>query len=80
MDDPDAPPVRVRKIDWRAVIRHLDALPEGTTVYVGIVDQSVRTHLKHGRYQYLDPSRYDIWTEKDGESRTRARLYMRRKT
>lgn len=70
---------RVRKIDWRRVIKELDALPPQTDALIGVVDQSVRTHLKKGRYSYIDPSRYVIWTEGLPGSRTQARLYMRRK-
>lgn len=70
---------RVRKIDWRRVIEELDALPPQTDALIGVVDQSVRTHLKKGRYSYIDPSRYVIWTEGLPGSRTQARLYMRRK-
>lgn len=50
----------------------------GTTFYVGIVDQSVRTHLRKGRYRYINPSLYDAWTEKTGDG-TKAHLFVRRK-
>ena len=70
---------RVRKIDWRHVVRLLDEMPPQTEAFIGVLDQSVRTHLKKGRYSYIDPSRYVIWTESVDGSRTKARLYMKRK-
>lgn len=70
---------RVRKIDWRHVINILETLPDETDAFIGVVDQSVRTHLKKGRYSYIDPSRYHIWTEAIPGSRTQARLYMKRR-
>ena len=82
MDSTDGRPEvkpRVRKIDWQRVVRELDALPPQTNTFIGVVDQSIRTHLKKGRYTYIDPSRYVIWTEAVAGSRTQARLYMKRK-
>lgn len=54
-----------------------DDMP-GETLYVGVVDQSVRTHLRKGRYRYIDPSKYEAWTETAG-SGTQAHLFLRRK-
>jgi|TARA_R110000822_G_scaffold31579_2_gene91314 hypothetical protein len=72
------PIVRVRKVDWKKVIRELDALPLNTTVYVGVLDQSMRTHLKKGRMKYLNPDLYDIWTEnKNKYGGNKADLFMR---
>lgn len=70
---------RVRKIDWQRVVSILDDMEPMTKAFIGIVDQSVRTHLRKGRYSYIDPSKYVIWTVKIPESRTQARLYMQRK-
>jgi hypothetical protein len=50
-----------------------------TEAFIGVLDQSVRTHLRKGRYSYVDPSKYVIWTEALPGSRTKARLYMKRK-
>lgn len=76
---PDGVKPRVRKIDWQRVISELDALPAETQAFIGVVDQSVRTHIKKGRYSYIDPSRYDVWTEAVPGSRTQARLFMQRR-
>ena len=70
---------RLRKIDWTAVIRQLEQLPPGTPVLVAELDQSVRTHIKEGRYQQINPALYDVWTEAIDGSRTQARIYMARK-
>ena len=70
---------RVRKVDWQRVVSILDELPVETEAFIGLFDQSVRTHLRKGRYSYIDPSRYVIWTEAVPGSRTQARLYMKRK-
>lgn len=77
MDSHDRQPhARVRKIDWRKVTEIADATP-GQPFFIGICDQSVRTHFRMGRYAYIDPSLYEIWTEKvEG---TTARLFIRRK-
>lgn len=71
---------RIRKVDWQEVIRILDELPAGTDVLVGVMDQSVRSQILMGRYKYIDPSKYIIWTEKCSDSRTQVNLYMKRKT
>jgi hypothetical protein len=70
---------RVRKFDWRLVIKQLDEMPAGTTVLVGIMDQSIRTHIRNGRIKYIDPDKYDIWTEVTDGHRTQARLFMRKR-
>ena len=69
----------VRKFDWRLVVSQLDSLPAGTTVLVGVMDQSIRTHIKNGRISYIDPSAYEVWTETFKGSRTKARLFMRKR-
>lgn len=76
---PDKPRPRVRNIDWNAVIEQLDRLPVGTPVLVAELDQSVRTHIRQGRYEQINPARYDVWTEAIDGSRTKARIYMARK-
>ena len=70
---------RVRKIDWQRVVSILDDMEPETEAFIGVLDQSVRTHLKKGRYSYVDPSKYVIWTEALPGSRTKARLYMKRR-
>ena len=70
---------RIRNVDWRKVIAELDTLPPKTTVFVGVMDQSTRTHLRKGRVTYLDPDKYHIWTESVEGSRQRCRLYMQQK-
>lgn len=70
---------RFRLIDWKKVLETLDELEPGTPVIVGEVDQSIRTHIKNGRYKAIDPSRYDVWTTSVNGSRNRAILYIQRK-
>ncbi len=70
---------RVKHIDWQRVIREADAAPDGACVMVSDVDQSMRTHIRKGRFAYIDPSKYEVWTERLPESRTRANLFIRRK-
>ena len=70
---------RVKIVDWQRVIREVDALPAGQSVVINDVDQSMRTHIRKGRFTYIDPSLYEVWTERIPGSRTRANLYMRRK-
>ena len=77
--EPKQPKPRVKKIDWRAVLRHADELGPDFAVFVGEVDQSMRTHIRKGRFSYIDPSRYEVWTHAIEGSRTRARLYLRSK-
>ena len=83
MGQPDRPNgrarARVKDIDWQRVIAEVDALPDGDAAFVGVMDQSMRTHIRNGRFSYIDPSKYEVWTESDNGSRTRARLFMRRK-
>jgi hypothetical protein len=69
----------VRKIDWRKVIAHVDSLPPGTAAYVGDLDQSIRTHIRNGRYAYIDPSKYTVWTRAIEGSRTKAKIFLMRK-
>lgn len=72
------PHPRVRNIDWRRAISELDASPPGTAVYVGILDQSVRTHINTGRYSYIDPTKYRSYTRGIAGSRTQAHIYLYR--
>lgn len=67
------------RIDWQRVIAEVDSLPLGETALIGVVDQSVRTHIRKGRYSKVDPRKYEVWTEAVEGSRTMARLYMSRK-
>lgn len=72
--EPDRQPIpRVRKIDWLKVLEQCDT---HGSVFVGVVDQSMRTHIRKGRFSYIDPAKYDVWTESHEGSRTQARLYM----
>lgn len=70
---------RLREIDWDAVLTELDRHPAGTPVLVAELDQSVRTHIKQGRYKHINPALYDVWTVGIPGSRTRALIYMARK-
>lgn len=76
--DSDEDKSRLRNIDWKKVIALADAEP-GKAQYVGVMDQSMRTHIKKGRFSYIDPAKYEVWTRRDGEARNRARLYILRK-
>lgn len=76
-DDSHQPRKRVRKVDWQKVIAELDRLPAGTPVLVATLDQSVRTHIKKGRYKYIDPDKYDVWSV--AVDRTLADIYMMRR-
>jgi len=74
---------RIRLVDWEKVLTQLDeASLSGSTEWglVGTFDQSVRTHIRQGRYKSIDPSKYEVTTRlSPGEKRSRALLYMRRK-
>lgn len=84
MDQPDSRDQRarprVKDIDWQRVIAEVDALPDGKCAVVTDVDQSMRTHIRKGRFAYIDPSKYDVWTQKRPNSRTRADLFIKRRT
>jgi hypothetical protein len=69
---------RIRETDWLSVIRYLDDNPE-EIAFIGVMDQSIRTHIRKGRFKYIDPSKYEVWTESFDGSRTRAKVYMRKK-
>jgi len=70
---------RLRTIDWERVLTELDRHPAGTPVLVAELDQSIRTHIKQGRYPQINPALYDVWTVGISGSRTRAKIYMARK-
>lgn len=70
---------RIRTVDWRRAIEELDKLPAGQSVYVGELDQSVRTHINTGRYEYIDPEKYGAYTKAINKSRTRAHVYLYRR-
>ena len=78
-EEPRGPKARIRSIDWRQALRHADELGPDTAVCVGEVDQSIRTHIRKGRFAYIDPNKYEVWTRGIRGSRTRALLYLRRK-
>jgi len=69
---------RVRHTDWLSVINWLDQNP-AEIAFVGVMDQSIRTHIRKGRFSYIDPRKYEVWTEAEEGSRTRARVYMKKK-
>lgn len=73
-----SPKSRVRKVDWRRAIEELEASPPGTSVYVGILDQSVRTHINTGRYGYINPDMYRAYTRGIPGSRTQSHIYLYR--
>lgn len=73
------PKPRIKQIDWQSVIKHADEVGPDSAVLVGEVDQSMRTHIRKGRFSYIDPTKYEVWTHAVEGSRTRARLYLRRK-
>ena len=76
---PAAGRIRVRKVNWTKVLAILDAAP-GEWHLIGEFDQSVRTHIKQGRYVHIDPVLYDATTSKvEGKPRRRANLYLMRK-
>ena len=76
MDTDSEPVARVRNVDWRAVMNQCEI---NDVVCVGVMDQSIRTHIKRGRIKYLDPAKYEVWTVAHEGSRSRALLYMRKK-
>ena len=78
-EEPKQPKARIRNIDWRQVLREADRLGPEFAVCVGEVDQSIRTHIRKGRFAYIDPDKYEVWTRGAEGSRTRASLYLRRK-
>lgn len=83
MEQPDSRTARarprVKHIDWQRVIAEVDALPDDACAVVTDVDQSMRTHIRKGRFAYIDPSKYEVWTRSIPGSRTRADLHIRRK-
>lgn len=78
-EPPAAGRIRVRKVNWVKVLTILDATP-GEWHLIGEFDQSVRTHIKQGRYGHIDPALYEATTAKiEGKPRRRANLYLKRK-
>lgn len=72
------PKRRIRKVDWLSVLAVLDKNP-GKWAKIGEFDQSLRSHIRSGRYSYIDPSLYQAITEKiEGKPRNRGMLFMRR--
>ena len=78
-DNQRNPISRIRNIDWRRALTALDESPQGTSVCVGVLDQSVRTHINKGRYDYIDPAIYGAYSKAVPGSRTRAHIYLYRR-
>lgn len=78
-DPPKTSGIRVRKVNWLKVLSLLDEKP-GEWHLIGEFDQSLRTHIRHGRYKYIDPTKYEVVTRRvvGKEHTTRASIYMRR--
>lgn len=76
-------PRRVRLVDWAAVLKQLDQAAidtPGDWGEIGVFDQSLRTHIRQGRYAHIDPTKYEVTTRRaPGEKRSRAILFMRRR-
>lgn len=74
---------RIRLVDWESVLKQLDEAAvtnPGEWGKIGVFDQSIRTHIRKGRYKHIDPALYEVTTRKaPGESRSRAIILMRRK-
>lgn len=64
------------KVDWEAVKALAQANP-GRWVKVGILNPSVATHIRKGRYQSVSPEEFEVTTRKDGEDKTKSWLYLR---
>jgi hypothetical protein len=81
MDEaPRKPQPRVRNIDWLQVIQQLEQLPAGQAVYIGVLDQSVRTQINQGRYSYIDPDMYRAYTKAALDlGPTKAHIYLYRR-
>lgn len=72
------PRSRRRNIDW-VKVRDMANESPGTAFKIGVMDQSIRTHIRKGRISYINPALYDVWTVKEPGTRTRASLFIRRK-
>ena len=59
LEDPPPNNRRVRIADWVAVLELCDANP-GQWVRVGQFDPAVGTHIRNGKYAYIDPSIYSV--------------------
>lgn len=79
--DPPRPASATRR-DWDEVCRFADAHP-GKWVRVGVMDQTVRTHIRKGRYPKVDPALYEVMTSLEQdiqyESKNRSTLFIRRR-
>jgi hypothetical protein len=71
------PRPRIRKIDWRAVLRIVESAEPGTPFLIGRMHRSVATHLNQGRYEYIDPARYRAWS--DDERNGSSNIWLTRK-
>ena len=70
--------IRVRNVNWRKILSILDETP-GQWFLIGELDQSVRTHIRKGRYKYIDPTKYECVTRRiEGGKSYRANIHMRR--
>jgi hypothetical protein len=71
---------RIRKVDWMKVLEELDQNP-GEWALIGIFDRSIRSHIAHGRYSYIDPALYEVTTTKldSGYPKNMGNLFMRRR-
>lgn len=72
MDRPDEEPRRrIRKVDWAAVLRYVDAAPAGTPFLIGRMNRSIVTHINQGRYEHISPDRYWAWSrDREGAKST----------
>jgi hypothetical protein len=78
----DIPRTRVRLVNWHDVMRQIDesaVTNPGAWGAVGEFDQSVRTHIRAGRYKHIDPLKYEVTTKRAGDKPNRAIVYMRRR-
>jgi predicted choloylglycine hydrolase len=73
------PKRRIRRVDWVKILSILDSKP-GEWAKIDEFDQSVRSHIRSGRYSYIDPTLYEAVTERiAGKPRSRGMLFMRRR-
>jgi hypothetical protein len=75
VEDPPPSDRRVRVADWMAVLKVCDE-NMGSWVKVGKFDAAVGTHIRNGKYSYIDPTLYAVKQAKIQGSKSKSPVWI----
>lgn len=66
-------------VDWETICAEVEA-EGGRWCEVGVFTPSAATHMRQGRYPAVDPTKFEITTQKDPDHPGKSTFFMRLRT